>query len=205
MTRIARAWKIEENNGDLGIVKISYPNSAISGVFVSPRLVISSDGTFSGGTTTTVTGSLVLGNWEYLVNLSDGGVISFGQIGDIVPPVFSSFSIASGALLPVGNATLTIGYSDTGSAVNPASFSGKLYSWDATGSLWNTTNLAPTYMTISGATTTSTGRLTVVGLPFGKYRFDISVADTVGNIAIQSMTYYIDAIDWSVSSDTYNI
>ena len=205
MTRIARAWKIEENNGDLGIVKISYPSSAISGLFDSPRLIISSDGTFSGGTTTTITGSLVLGNWEYLVNISDGDVISFGQIGDIVPPVFSSFSIASGTLLPVGNTTLTVGYSDTGSTINPASFSGKLYSWDATGSLWNTTNLAPAYMTISGTTTTSTGRLAVVGLPFGKYRFDISVADTVGNIATQSMTYYIDAIDWSVSSDTYNI
>jgi hypothetical protein len=59
MTRISRGWKIEENNGDLGIVKISYPNSVISGIYSAPLLIVSSDGTFSGGITTTVTGSLV--------------------------------------------------------------------------------------------------------------------------------------------------
>lgn len=60
-------------------------------------------------------------------------------------------------------------------------------------------------MTLSGTATTSTGNLTVAGLPFGKYRFDISVADTVGNTQTQSVIYYVDAIDWSISSDTYDI
>ena len=131
--------------------------------------------------------------------------ITFGQsAGDTVAPIISSISRASGSLMPIGNFPLVVTYSDTGSTINTNSFTGKIYAWDGV-SAWGVTNLAPTYMTLSGAATTSTGRLTVSGLPFGKYRFDISVADTVGNTQTQSIIYYIDAIDWSISADTYDI
>lgn len=60
-------------------------------------------------------------------------------------------------------------------------------------------------MTLSAAATTSTGQLTIVGLPFGKYRFDISIADTLGNTTTQSNTYYIDGLSWNISSDEYDI
>ena len=106
--------------------------------------------------------------------------------------------------MPIGNFPLVVTYSDTGSSINTASFTGRIYAWDGV-SAWGTTNLAPSYMTISGAATSSTGNLTIAGLPFGKYRFDISVADTAGNTQTQSVVYYIDAIDWSISSDTYDI
>jgi hypothetical protein len=45
----------------------------------------------------------------------------------------------------------------------------------------------------------------VTGLPFGKYRFDLSISDTSGNITTQSYTYFVDAIEWTISADTYNI
>ena len=45
----------------------------------------------------------------------------------------------------------------------------------------------------------------MIGLPTGKYRFDISIADNIGNIRTQSSTYYIDAIEWSISSAQYDI
>lgn len=60
-------------------------------------------------------------------------------------------------------------------------------------------------MSISGTTTTSTGNLNITNLPFGKYRFDISISDNDGNITTQSVIYYIDALEWSVSSDQYDI
>jgi hypothetical protein len=123
---------------------------------------------------------------------------------DTVAPVINSISRASGSLMPIGNFPLVVTYSDTGSVINAGSFTGRIYTWDGV-SAWSVTNIAPTYMTLSGAATTSTGRLTVSGLPYGKYRFDISVADTIGNIATQSVIYYIDAIEWSISSDTYDI
>jgi hypothetical protein len=34
---------------------------------------------------------------------------------------------------------------------------------------------------------------------------DLSIADTAGNIATRSFTYFVDAIDWTISADTYNI
>ncbi len=106
--------------------------------------------------------------------------------------------------MPIGNFPLIVTYSDTGSNINPSSFTGRIYAWDGV-SAWNTTNLAPSYMTLSGAATTSTGNLTVSGLPFGKYRFDILVSDNAGNTTLQSIVYYIDDIEWSISADTYDI
>ena len=60
-------------------------------------------------------------------------------------------------------------------------------------------------MTLNGLATASTGNLTINNLPFGKYRFDISIADTSGNIKTQSFTYFVDAIEWSISSAEYDI
>lgn len=70
---------------------------------------------------------------------------------------------------------------------------------------WNTTNLAPSYMSVNGAATTTTGSLNIAGLPFGKYRFDISISDSTGNIRTQSYTYFVDAIEWNISSAEYDI
>lgn len=60
-------------------------------------------------------------------------------------------------------------------------------------------------MTISGSVSTSTGVFQITNLPYGKYRFDISIADSVGNVATQSYTYYVDAIEWTVSAPIYDI
>ena len=60
-------------------------------------------------------------------------------------------------------------------------------------------------MNISGVPSTSTGFLAITNLPYGKYRFDISVSDNVGNITMQSYTYFVDAIEWTIDSDIYNI
>ncbi len=47
--------------------------------------------------------------------------------------------------------------------------------------------------------------MNIVNLPYGRYRFDLQITDTVGNIATRSFTYFVDAIDWTISADTYNI
>ena len=203
---IAREWQFQEKNGDIGNVKISYPASSLPVGALSPiYMFVDNNSIFATGSSVYM-GTLVSGNWEFTANISDMQYITFGQsAGDTVAPVISSISHASGSLMPIGNFPLVVTYSDTGSSINTASFTGRIYSWDATGSVWNTTNLAPSYMTLSGAATTSTGNLTIAGLPFGKYRFDISVADNAGNMTTQSMVYYVDAIDWSISSDTYDI
>lgn len=60
-------------------------------------------------------------------------------------------------------------------------------------------------MTITGTTTTTTGSLAFTGIPSGKYRFDIIIADSAGNTLTQSYTYFIDGVTWSIDSDIYNI
>mgnify|MGYP000897611575 CR=1 FL=1 len=166
-------------------------------------MFVDDDGVFATSATA-YTGTLNTGNWEFTVNISDMQYITFGQPGDLIAPTIASVSLASGSLLPIGNFPLTIGYSDTGSLINTASFTGKIYSWDGV-SAWNTTNLAPSYMNISGTPNSTTGALNIAGLPFGKYRFDISVADNAGNVQTKSYTYFVDAIEWSVSSAIYDI
>jgi hypothetical protein len=204
--RITREWQFQEKNGNIGNVKVSYPVGSVPAGFTGTlMMLVDSDGTFAAGATA-YTGTLNAGNWEFTVDIADMAYMTFAKSipTDTTPPSINSISIASGALLPIGNFPLVVTYSDTGSAINAGSFTGKIYAWDGV-SAWTATNIAPTYMTLSGAATTSTGRLTVSGLPFGRYRFDISVADTMGNIQIQSVIYYIDAIDWNISSDTYDI
>lgn len=71
-----------------------------------------------------------------------------------MPPTISSISRASGSLMPIGNFPLVINYSDTGSLINPASFTGKIYPWDGV-STWSGTNIAPSYMTVTAANTNS--------------------------------------------------
>ncbi len=204
--RITREWQFQEKNGNIGNAKIAYPLASVPVGFTGTlMMLIDADGTFAAGASV-YTGTLNAGNWEFTIDVGDMSYMTFAKSvpTDTTPPVINTISVSSGALFPIGNFPLTVSYSDTGSTINTASFTGKIYAWDGV-SAWGVTDLAPGYMTLSGAATTSTGRLTISGLPFGKYRFDISVADTIGNMQTQSIVYYIDAIDWSISSDTYDI
>lgn len=167
-------------------------------------MFVDNDGIFASGASI-YTGALNAGNWEFTVNIGDLQYVTFGQVGDIVPPTILTNSKSSGALLPIGNFTIVNTYSDTGSLINPLSYTGRLYSWNTTGATWNATNIAPSYMSITGATSTTTGTLLVNNLPFGKYRVDVSISDNAGNTQTQSYTYFVDAVEWSVSGDTYDI
>jgi hypothetical protein len=208
-TRIMREWRFEENNSDLWTVTVSYMSGALPAGFSGTLMMfVDNDGIFATGATyytgTANTGS---NTWDFSINLSDGQYITFWKVppSDITPPTILTNSLASGSLLPTGRWIITVTYTDTGSAINTSSFSGQIYSWNTGSSTWNVTNLAPTYMTITGTTTTTTGMLSFSGLPSGKYRFDILISDTIGNTETESYTYFIDGVTWSIDSDIYNI
>ncbi len=74
---------------------------------------------------------------------------------DTTPPNILSNSVASGTLAPIGNFPITLTYSDTGSTIDPASFTGKIYAWNATGATWFATDISPGYLSIT-STSTST-------------------------------------------------
>lgn len=74
---------------------------------------------------------------------------------DTTPPNILSNSVASGTLAPIGTFPIAVTYSDTGSAIDPSSFTGEIYVWDATGSTWLLTNIAAGYLSITSASTST--------------------------------------------------
>jgi hypothetical protein len=204
--RITREWQFQEKNGDLGNVKVSYPTLSVPSGFTGTLMMLTdSDGVFATGITA-YTGTLVGSSWEFTVNIADMQYITFAKVvpTDTTPPTILSNSVASGTLAPVGTFPITITYADTGSSIVPWSLSGKIYAWDATGATWDIIDIALPYLSVTSAST-STWVFALSGLPFGKYRFDLSIADSIGNTRTQSYTYYIDAIEWTVSAPTYAI
>jgi hypothetical protein len=90
--------------------------------------------------------------------MSTKAVPYFSWIGlnnDTTPPTILSNSVASGTLAPTGAFPITLTYSDTGSAIAPATLTGRIYSWDATGATWSTTNIASSYLSITSASTST--------------------------------------------------
>lgn len=208
-TRITREWRFEENNTDLGALTISYPMSALPIWFSGTLMMfVDADWVFaSGASYITWTLNSTGGIWDFSATISDGEYITFWKnpTGDTAPPVITSISIASGSLLPIGNFSLMMWYVDTGSLISTGSFTGQIFSWNTGSSTWNVTNLAPTYMSITGTTSTTTWQLSINNLPSGKYRFDIAISDNAGNTSTGSYSYYIDGVIWNISSDNYNI
>ena len=205
--RISREWQFQEQAGDIGNVILSYPSSSVPSGMIWPLvLLVDDNGAFSAGATV-YTGTLNGSNWDFSLNVSHLQYITFAKIlpTDTTPPVITSINIASWTLIPTSNFTLTVWYSDTGSSIDVASFTGKIYSWNSTGATWDTTNMAPTYLSITWSTTSSTGQLRVQNLPFWKYRFDIIISDTLGNTLTKSYTYFVDSIEWTISSSIFPI
>jgi hypothetical protein len=96
-------------------------------------------------------------------------------MGDVVPPTITGTSIASGALIPIGTFALTYNYSDTGSAIAPSTATGQIYSWNSGTLSYNASPLTG-YMILGGSTTTS-ATMNISGLPYGRYKFDLTIRD----------------------------
>ena len=127
-----------------------------------------------------------------------------GLSTDTTPPQILSISLASGALLPIGNFIVTTTYTDTWAGIDTGSIVITLEKWNGT-TWW--LNIAPTYLSASGATT-STGTQTFAGVPYGKYRFRFTIADVVvptNRSILTERIFYIDAIAWSVSQPSVDI
>ncbi len=131
--RITREWQFQEKNGNIGNVKIAYPATSVPAGFTGTlMMLVDTDSAFAAGATA-YTGTLNAGNWEFTVDIADMDYITFTKSvpTDTTPPVISGASIASGTLIPIGTFALTYNYSDTGSAIAPATATGQIYSWNS--------------------------------------------------------------------------
>lgn len=143
----------------------------------------------------------------YLTNTEVTGIDDYLKLHwnyDTTPPYITSENAGSGTIVPKGTFTYTIGYTDTGSSVNPAGVALRIYSWNSGSQIWNSTDLAPTY-TSSQSITSTTGSWNLANIPYGKYRFDRVVTDLEGNTATYPSLLYIDAVTWTISTPTYDI
>lgn len=137
MKRITREWQFQEKNGDMGTVNISYPASSVATGFLAPlMMLVDANSIFATGATA-YTGVYNTGTnmWDFSANISDLQYVTFAMNynPDSTPPNFLSNSVASGTLAPTGTFPITVTYADTGSLIDTTSFTGKIYSWDATG------------------------------------------------------------------------
>jgi hypothetical protein len=143
--RIAREWRFEENNSDVGNVVVSYPASALpSGFAGTLYMLVDTDGVFAAGASP-LAGiyNSSTNTYDFTTNIADGRYVTFARQppSDTVAPTITSISLASGTLIPHGNFSLTYNYTDTGAAINPSTATGQIYSWN-TGTLsYNTTPL----------------------------------------------------------------
>jgi len=201
--RINREWKFQETLWDVGNVKISYPASSIPPWSTgSIYALVDIDGNFSSGSTT-VTGSLVGGNYEFSMNPSNSSYITFGY-KDITPPSLSlTGNVMSGRLMPIGKWNIILAYDDTESGVSTGSLSltlekynSTLGSYDAATSSWLTESWT---RTITGST------WLMNGVSYGKYRLTANISDRWGNQTSTGFIFFVDGVDWTISSDRYTL
>jgi hypothetical protein len=141
----------------MGNVTISYPVASVPIGFTGTLMMLTdADGVFATGATA-YTGTLSGSNWDFTLNIPDMTYVTFAHTvsSDSSPPTILSNSVASGTLAPTGTFPITITYTDTGSAIAPATLTGRIYSWDATGATWSVTNIASSYLSITSASTST--------------------------------------------------
>jgi hypothetical protein len=122
-------------------------------------------------------------------------------------PLVSSFAPWSGSLMPIGNFNITAAYSDAETGINTTSATLTLNKWTigASGGVW-WTNIASTYISSATRVITATGAKYVVkNLPYGKYRATFSINDNTGNRTIVERIFYVDALEWNISSSILDI
>lgn len=121
---------------------------------------------------------------------------------DTVKPIIWSMTPLTWGLLPSGqNVTLSYSYSDTGSQIDQTSATGVLSKWNTGSSLWITQTGALTPIVVNSGSTT----FSATTLAYGKYKFDTTIKDNKANTTTGSTIFYVDAIEFQISTDTNDI
>ena len=144
--------------------------------------------------------------WWTFTTLGTKTIPYFSWIGllipDSIPPIITSVSLSSGSLLPFGDFSFVSTYSDAGAGIDTASIDIALQNWS--GATW-WDDIAPLYLSGSPDITSSTGTWIFSAIPYGKYRYTLTVRDYQGNSSIVSNEFYIDEIEWTMSQPIIDI
>lgn len=123
---------------------------------------------------------------------------------DTTSPIISAYSPTQNKLLPIGNFSIDMQYSDEidGSGIDLASADLTLQKWDG---------ISAYGVDISGSVLSSSDIQTTqsifdfTSVPYGKYRAAFEISDNAWNISSQEIIFYIDAIEMTVSTGSIDI
>lgn len=130
-------------------------------------------------------------------------ISNFTINADITAPIITATTPENDDIIPIwNNLSLDFSYNDAGSWVNTGSISLILQKWDGVSSYWS--DLFWTNVSIDSITE-SDSNYTANWLDFGRYRAQFSMADVAGNIQNEEIIFYIDEIEFIVSTGSLDI
>ena len=118
------------------------------------------------------------------------------------PPIISSTNFSSGSLLPGWNHDIIIEYSDADSGIDVTTADLELYKWDWVSSYGP--DISSTY-TSTNSISTETWSYSTNNLSFGKYQYIFSIDDNEWNTATETVDFYIDEVEFTVSTPEIDI
>lgn len=122
---------------------------------------------------------------------------------DVTPPTIDDYSPQDNLLIPIWNFNISIAHSDSEAGIDTSSKTLALYKW--TWSVWGS-DISSTYVNFTGAIVTSTwANFPVFGLPFGKYKATYNITDKVWNTATQDIIFYVDEVEFNISTWSVDI
>jgi hypothetical protein len=137
--RFAREWRFQENNGDVGTVKLTYASWSLPSGFTGTLVLVrDNDGVFSSGQVAWSTGTLSWTNWEFATWIEDSEYITFMELGsyDAVDDTISLTEDLTWSLSILSNDTWS---SISISRITTLPTNGNLYLSGTTGSILVTT------------------------------------------------------------------
>lgn len=122
---------------------------------------------------------------------------------DVSAPTIDSYSPQDNLLFPNGNFNISIAHSDTESGINSSTRWLTLSRWN--GSTW-WSDIASSYVNFAGTIVNQTGaNFPVTNLPYGKYKATYSIGDNFGNMASQDIIFYVDQVEFNISTGSIDM
>jgi len=120
---------------------------------------------------------------------------------DTVAPVVSSYSPSDDFLFPIGNFELEYTFSDLGSGIDTSNYTLSLQRWN--GTVFGA-DISSTYESLDVFTQTG-AVFNISDLPYGRYQAGFEIHDNAGNNTFVIHEFYVDAVEFIISTPEVNI
>lgn len=120
---------------------------------------------------------------------------------DGVSPSITDFSPDVDSLLPIWTFEVTYDFNDIGSGINTSSNSSILQKWNGSG--WDP-DISGSYVSLDDISSTW-ATYAITDLSYGRYQMTFSIADIAWNISTEIHEFYVDEVEFIISSPEIDI